>query len=175
MEAKGSYFILLIVVAILTLTLAVLAGYLFLFAGTPQPKAEATETTETAITTAVTRPLDSELAIMKLYTEKQPLNLKCEPDKKTPPIILVNIQLQHYKKIKGLKSVEEKLTTYEGEIKELIGTYFQNVTIEEALKSDIKEKVKSDLKKKINDLLTASEKEKDEIVYAVIFDDWLNP
>lgn len=166
LEGKRSFFILLVIVAILTLTLAVLAGYILLVAGSPaQPKAE------TAASETVKRPSDEELVFRKLFEEKQFFNLKTNPGEKTS-VIVINIQLQYFKKVKGIKDVEAKITAYESPIKEIIATYFQGMTKEEAEKVETKTRAKEELKKKINELLTSGQKEKKDIIYSVVFDEW---
>ena len=169
MEGKGiSFIILLIIVAFLSLTLAALAGYVFFF-GTP--KTTAAETTTHKEQTK--KPADSELAFKKLYEGKKYFNLKNSDDKKVA-VIQVGVELVYYKdpKIKGLKSVDEKLKANDGEIKEIVGTYFQRLTIEDVKNPETKEKVKKDLVKAINTLLLENEKEKKDIIYTINFDEW---
>lgn len=165
MEGKGSFFILLIIVAFLTLALAVLAGYLFFVAGSPK-----TTTVEVQKETTK-RPVDEDLEMKKLFEGKKYFNLKNSDDKKIA-VIQVNVELVFYKKIKGIKDVKKKIDAYDGEIKEVVGTYFQNMTLDDAKKPEMKEQAKKELAKKLNELLTASEKEKKDIIYTVNFEDW---
>ncbi len=170
MESKGTFFILIIVVAILTLTLAALAGYLFLVQGTPSSKVAATGT---AAVKEV--PKESELSIFELYEGgKKYFNLKNDDDKKIA-IIQVNVALKYFNEIKDDKKIKvaEKVESNALEIKELVSTYFMHVTLEDVKLSDAKEKAKAELKKQINDLLSEDEKEAHEFVYKVIIDEWL--
>jgi len=166
LEGKGSFFILLIIVAILTLTLAVLAGYLFFVAGTPQTNPEAvTEKTE------IKRPSESELAYKDLFTDKQYFNLKNEDSDKTS-VIMVKMQLVYFKKVKGIKSTDEKINLNEGKIKEIIGTYFQKMTLDEVKLPETKDRANKELTGLINQLLTSNEKQKQNIVYEIVFNEW---
>ncbi len=169
MESKGTFFILIIVVAVLTLTLAALAGYLFLVQGTPRNNAAAASSAEVKEV-----PKDEDLAVLELYDGKKYFNLKNDDPKKIA-IIQVNVALQYFIKIKDDKKikVEGKIAANELEIKELIGTYFLNVSLDDVKQVDSKEKAKTELKNQINALLNEGEKEPHEYVYKVIMDEWL--
>lgn len=167
MEGKGIFFILLIIIAILTLSLALMAGYLFFIADTPQSVEKAQDGVENK---QEKLPDDSELAYYDLYTEKTNFNLKSEDDQ--IHVLQLTAKLKYFKNVKGIRNVEEKLTLYDSEIKELLGTYFQNVSIDEVAKPQTKERVKEDLTKRINDLLNSSEEKKRDIVYTIVFDVW---
>lgn len=120
------------------------------------------------------RPTDDKLATKKVFESKKYFNLKMGPDNKMA-VIQVNAEVVYLKEVKGLKNKQDpakKLEAYDGEIKELIGTYFQNMTLEDAKKPDTKEKAKKDLKKQINDLILSTETVKGEIVYTINFDEW---
>ena len=170
LESKGTFFILIIVVAVLTLTLAALAGYLFLVQGTPGAKSAQTQETE-----AVKEiPKEADLTIIELYEGgKKYFNLKNDDDKIA--VIQVNIALKHFNEIKENKKIKvaEKMQANVLEIKELVSTYFMQVTLEDVKHSDAKEKAKVELKKQINELLNEGEKEPYEFVYKVIIDEWL--
>lgn len=174
MESKGTFFILIIVVAVLALTLAVLAGYIFLVQGNSTNNSKDNTSGNTTVSTQV--PEEKDLAILELYDGKKYFNLKNEDNSKNIAIIQVNIALKYFISIKEDKKikVEEKLNNNILEIKELIGTYFMHVTLEDAKKEDAKEKAKTELKKQINDLLNVGEsKQPHEYVYKVIIDEWL--
>ncbi len=171
MEGKGNFFILLFVVAFLSLTLALLACYVFFFAGnSPKPPSEPVQSSEEK------RPADDELATISLFDGKKIFNLKNNSDKpeanKSMAAIQVSVQIQYFKKVKGIKSVEEKIMAYDGAIKELVGNYFLNMTLEEVSQTATKEKAKKELTEQINALLTSSEEGKKDIVYTLIFDEW---
>jgi flagellar basal body-associated protein FliL len=167
LEGKGSYFVLLIIVAILTLTLVILAGYLFFVASPQQPNLEKAASGEVELR----RPSDSELASKKIFDEKQYFNLKSTQDNKLS-VIAISVELVYFKKVEGIKSTEEKINANESKIKEMIGTYFQNLTIEEVKLPETKQRANIDLTRQINNFLTSNEDQKQEIVYEVVFDEW---
>lgn len=164
MEGKSNFFILLFIVAILTLTLAVLAGYLFLV-GTPHNTVDSTQKAGTV------RPSDDQLVTLQVFEDKKYFNLKSTDNSKMS-VIQLSAELVYYKEVKGIKNVATKIAAYDGEIKELIGTYFQNMSIDEVRKPETKEKAKKELTAKINELLNESEKSKADIVYTINFDEW---
>jgi len=162
----------LFIVALLTLTLAVLAGYLFFVAGSPKP-ASSVEAAAVPPKTVSAVPTDEELEKKTLFEGKKFFNLKNDNDQKIA-VIQINMELVYFKKIKEIKDVKKKIDANDGEIKEIVSTYFQDMTLEEARKVETREKAKADIKKQINDLLKTSEKMKIEgdIVYAVNFIEW---
>lgn len=171
MESKGSFFILLIVVAVLTLALAALAGYLFLVAGAPQQgKAE---TNEVSSEHAVVPKED--LEELPLFEGKKYFNLKNEDPKKIA-VLQVNVVLEYNTKvkIKGVKSMEEEMKHYEAQFRELVGTYFMDVTLTQISTKEGKLKAKEDLKKLMNELIQSGHKEKieEEVIHEVFLDDY---
>lgn len=168
MEGKKNYFILIAVIAALALCLTILTGYL-LMVQTSSPSAK--DKIENGEDIAQKRPHDNELGFKKLFEEEQFFNLKSEQTQK-PPIIVINIQLQYYKKIKGIKNVEEKIARYESSIKELVGTYFQSLSRDDVMNIETKVKAKEELRQKINELLSKSEDEPKDIIYEIVFDKW---
>jgi len=166
LEGKGSFFILLVIVAILALTLAVLAGYLFFIAETPQTRPGITAN----VSDAARRPADSELASRNLFLEDQVFNLKSEDNKMS--VIQVNVELIYFKKPKGIRNVEEKFDLCEGKMREIVGTYFQNMTIDDAKNPETKAKAANELKTALNQLLTSNERQADEVIYEIVFDKW---
>jgi flagellar basal body-associated protein FliL len=165
LEGKSNFTILLIIVAVLTLTLAILAGYLFIVSGSPQDNSEVSKNT-----TAEYIPEDAELAKKPLFEEKKLFNLKTENNKIS--VIQVNAVIRYFKKVKGIKNVDEKLTFCDEQIKETVSTYFQSLTIEQVRDPECKKQAKLDLKKQLNDLLNLNEGNKSDIIYDVIFDEW---
>lgn len=172
MEGKANIItvVLLIIIAFLTLTLAALAGYVFIGANSSKNENPLAETQ----TQSIKIPNDDELALMMLYGEDPALlNLKSDDvSSSTPPVIKVSIEIEYFKKVKGIK-VEEKLATYHSRIKELVSTYFQNMTLDEAKDPETKEKASRELTQKINELLNSNEKNgKKVIIYDIVFDEW---
>jgi flagellar basal body-associated protein FliL len=170
LESKGTFFILIIIVAVLTLTLAALAGYIFLVQG-PSNSNEETSSQVNAVTEV---PKETDLATLELYESKKYFNLKNDDPNKIA-VIQVGVSLQYFIAIKENKKlvVSEKIDAYLPEIKEIIGTYFLNVTLDQVKDPAQIQKIKDDLKTQINELLNSGEKDKYEYVYKVIFDDWL--
>ena len=168
MEGKSSFFVLLFIVAFLSLALAILAGYVFFFSGSGN------KTEVVSVQTEV--PDDEDLASMILFDGKKIFNLKKESDagdaSKAVPVIQVNVELKYFKKVKGIKNIQEKITSKQGEIKEIINNYFLNTTLEEVSQTTAKEKAKKELTKQINDLFKSSESGKKDIVYTIIFEEW---
>lgn len=169
MESKGTFFILIIVVAVLTLTLAALAGYLFLVQGTDGGKAA-----DNQGTVVKEVPKEEDLSTKELYDGKKYFNLKSEDPERTA-IIQVDIAFKYFNEIKDDKKIKvaEKVDFYLWDIKELVSTYFMNVTMEDVKLPDAREKAKEELKKQINDLLNEGSKVKHEYVYKVIIGEWL--
>lgn len=180
MEGKGSFFniVLLFILAFLSLTLAALAGYVFIGGG------GSSKATTVVVTQAPEAkiPTDAELADFHLIEEKDMLNLKntdinADPNTAVIPIIQVKITLKYLIKADTKKSTitntEVKLETYKNEMLELVSTYFMSMTREEAFSVEAKEKANKELTIKINDLINANEEKKAKIVYGVIFPYWL--
>lgn len=170
MESKGPFFILIVVVAVLTLTLAALAGYLFLVQGTQSNK---TENQSAAVVKVV--PKEEDLVTIPLYNGKSYFNLKNDDPKKIA-MIQVSVSLKCMKQFKENKKtvkVEEKILSYSDEIKELVIRFFLNMTIDEIKNTTVMDSAKEELKKQINELLNEGQKEPQEIVYKVIFAEWL--
>ncbi|HEY9059833.1 MAG TPA: flagellar basal body-associated FliL family protein [Pseudobacteroides sp.] len=169
MGGKGSFFVLLIVVAFLSLSLAVLAIYVFVFGGNNSGKE-----TKVVETVTVTTPKDSELAEMALFEGDKIFNLKSSPssEEKSLAAIRVSIKLKYFIKVEGIKDVAVKLKAYESEMRELVGNYFLNMSVDEVSKPETKEKTKKELKQQINHLLLESEIIKTDLVYSVVLEDW---
>ncbi|HOJ09616.1 MAG TPA: flagellar basal body-associated FliL family protein [Clostridiales bacterium] len=166
MGNKGSFIILLVIIAILTMAVVMLVGYIYVLGAKPNEKQTMYENNE-----LIRRPSDEELGIKKLFDEKQFFVLKNENIARQSAI-RVGISLRYFKRVKGIKNCEKKINDFESEIRELVGTYFQNVTIDQVKNLDFKIRAKDDLKNQINDLLNSSEKIQNDIIYDVVFDDW---
>lgn len=166
---KSGFMILLIIVVVLTIVVAALAGYILLFSGNNQKSSS--ENVKTEDTTKVVN--ESDLSTFELYESKSYFNLKSTESDKASHVIQVNVELRYLTKVTGISDVAKKLEANKGEIQELVGSYFLNVTIDEVKSVEEKEKAKRDLKKMINDLLNSTEKEKKgDIVYTVVISDW---
>jgi len=154
--------VLLIIIAALAIALCGLTGYIFISNG-------AAKTVE-KIVVEPRRPADSDVNVMKLL-DKKLMNLKATENSKTP-VIQMSAEIVYFKKGKGIKEVETKIKSYEGEIKEIIGTYFQGLTLDDVKKPDAKETAKKELTQKFNELLLSNEESKATIVYTINFEEW---
>jgi flagellar basal body-associated protein FliL len=174
LEGKGSFFniVLLFILAFLALTLAVLAGYIFIGGGSKPTTVIMTQAQEK-------KHLDADFSDFELYTEKTLFNLKATSSgtsASTPPIIQAIVSLKYLTKAptktSSIKDTTAKLTKYKGEIQSLIGSYFMSLTAEEAQREDSKESARKVLIVKINNIINANEAKQDKIVFDVIFPYW---
>jgi len=170
LSSKSGFIALIIIIAILTVSVAVLVGYIFVTGGTQQANITSDNLNDSS--NLAKRPPDDLLSTKKLYDDEQYFVLKSTGNSSKVSFIRVGIDIKFYKKVKGIKNCEEKINNFESEIKELIGTYFQNVTLDEVKDTGFKIKAKEDLKTQINDLLNSSETTYSEIVYDIVFYDW---
>lgn len=167
LEGKGSFFILLFIVAFLSLTLAVLAGYVFFVAGNPKDKTEAD--TKEKIEVKVS---EEELASIQLFEGKKYLNLKQEGDNLA--VIQVGITVK-YLKGKDVKKSEETVNHYADELREAVIAYFSNMTVQEAKnQTAAMKKAKEDLTIRFNQIVPPDPKDKKKrpMIESVVFYDW---
>lgn len=165
MVSKSSSFIILIcVVAFLSLALALLSGYVLFMGGS--------STGQAAETKKVTVPKDSELALEQMFESNTAFNLKTTEKDKNIHVILVNLQVQYYVKFNGIKDTTLKIQTNKSKLSEIVGTYFQSLTIDDVKKPEAKEKAREELKKLMNEHLMQNEERNGELVYSIIFDYW---
>jgi flagellar basal body-associated protein FliL len=173
LESKGNFFILIIVVAVLALTLAALAGYLFIVQGSTANKGEAAST---SVATVKEVPAEEDLTTIPLYEDKSYFNLKNDDPKKIA-MMQVKVVLICHKTLKEKENkkviVEEKINAYSDEIQELVVRFFLTKTIDDVKSIEVMDKAKEDLGKEINNLLNEGVKRPEEIVYKVVFSQWL--
>ncbi len=166
MEGKSSYFILLVIVAFLSISLAFLAiGYFFFDKSGSTPEKEVVLVTEKI-------PTDEELANKTIF-EKTNLNLK-KTDPKQVAVIVISANMKHFKTVEGLKEEEvtSKIDFYSKEINSAIGTYFQELTLDDVSRADAKQKASEELKDIINNILINNDKKASPLVYSIVFDYW---
>lgn len=170
MESKGTFFILIIVVAVLTLALAAMAGYLFLVQGPSNNKEDTSEATAKVETYK-----EEELATKALFEDKKYFNLKNAEGSKSIAIIQTGVNITYVKVIKGVKSMDEKFALYDPKLKQLIIKYFLGVTLDDIKKPDAMETANQVLTKEMNELLNEGETEKEPktFITEVVFDDWV--
>jgi flagellar basal body-associated protein FliL len=164
LERKSSFFVLIGVVAFLSLALTLLTAYIFFVQG---GRAEGPNSASKVVVT----PKDKDLLKVKLFEEKTPFNLKSTDPKKIS-VIVVNVELSYFTKVKGISDTTAKVESNKSKLQEIVGTYFQSLTLEEVMKSDAKEKARADLTKMMNEQLLSNENINSDIIYTVVFDQW---
>jgi len=169
MQSKSTNFILVVIIALLTISLVALSCYILIekYYGNESSPANTRFASNTV-------PKDSELSTINLYENKKYFNLKNDNPNRIS-VLQVGVSLQYFNEIKDNKKIDVlgKINNNLPEIKELISTYFLNVTLEQVKDPSEIQKIKDELKIKINDLLNHNERSRYEYVYKVIFDDWL--
>jgi flagellar basal body-associated protein FliL len=171
LESKNTFLILIIIVAVLTLTLFALAAYIFLVQGTSDGKVEAVSNT-TDVSKGI--PVKENRIMIALFEDKRIYNLKDDGTDKIA-MMQVAVSLDCYKQLKENKKVivADRITAYSVEIQELVVRFFLTKTINEVKDVAVMDNAKVELTKKINDLLNQGEKYPEDIVYNVIFSEWI--
>ena len=175
MESKKTFFIMIVIVAVLALALAALAGYLLVVqggSGADKTKTEATAEGEGEQTIKV--PKEEELVKIPLFSEAKYFNLKStNPDKTS--IIQANVTLKCYKTLKRDKKavVSDLVTARSEEIQELVVRFFMTMTADDVKDPAVLDKAKQELTNQINTLMNEGEEKPEDIVYRVIFSEWL--
>lgn len=170
METKKNSFVLIMIIVALTLVLVVLSIFLMFSTGSSQALLDYKNKDNLMESKETDRPSQDKLATRRLFEENVVYNITSSNNK--TPVIQVNIVLEYYKKIKGIRNVEAKIVSFESSIREVVGTYFQKMTIEEIKDPNTKIKAKKDLTVLINKLLNSDEKNNYEIIYDIIFEGW---
>jgi flagellar basal body-associated protein FliL len=82
--------------------------------------------------------------------------------------------MKHFKTVDDLKEedVTAKIDFYNTEINSAIGTYFQDLTLEDVAQKSTRTKAEEDLKDMINEILIKNDKKASPLVYSVTFDYW---
>lgn len=168
MEGKrnGLVIALIIIVAILTITVSALSIYLLVVNSDSKNDSS---TTVASSSTVNFKPNSENCGNIMLFEESQALNLKYNDNEK-PVYISMNMELQYYKNI---KNAEEKINSRLSEIRELVSTYFQKMTLEEVKKPETKDKARKELTEQINKLLSTETEDGRDLIYTVIFERWL--
>jgi len=171
LESKGTSFILIIIVAVLTLTLAALAGYLFIVQGSSNSDKNATAINGQTVKDV---PKETDLVKVPLYDNERFFNLKGTDPAKTS-VIQVKVTLKCYKALKHDKKavVSEMISARSEEIQELVVRFFLTLTADQVKDPAVMDKSNEDLTKQINTLLNEGNKDPEDVVYKVIFSEWL--
>lgn len=165
MENRGSFFVLISIVAVLSLTIVLLAGYVFFMQDSNSVNAKDPQSQNVRI------PSEKELIKVKLFEEKTAFNLKSEDPEKVS-VIAVSVELSYFKKVKGIKKTTAKIEANKGKLQEIVGTYFQKLTIDEVSDVGFKEKAREELTALMNEYLLANENSKENIIYTIVFEQW---
>ncbi len=166
MEGKSSFFVLVGIVAFLSLSLALLAVYVFFVQDRSPEAAQGQQNTQIVV------PNDDELVREKLFDEKTLFNLKNDDESNKTPVIVVSIEVWYYGKVNGIKDTTLKFVANKSRLQEIVGTYFQGLKIQDVSDASAKENVRNDLVRLMNDALLENEKGKNNIIYTVVFDQW---
>jgi len=175
LEKKSSFFIFLIIIAILTLIIAALVSFIMLVginASNSAPNGG-----ESSATVSVEPPDESLLANLVLLESARPINLRTD-DPTRPSFALVEMSIKYFKQVDGIKDVQAKITLNTANLQEIVTTYFMAMGVDEFSKFETKARAKEELKKELNEYLLmtiSSEKDRkkvDEVIYDVVFSAW---
>lgn len=167
MGGKSSFFILIAIVAFLSLTLAMLAGYVFFVQGGEKVQAVEEPKDYSGIV-----PKEEDLVREKLLPEKTFFNLKSDDPDETP-VIVVNLEITYFKKTSGIKDTTIKIASNKSKLIEIVGTYFQSLYIKDVMDGvKAKEKARNNITLLMNDYLKSNENDKSDIIYTVTFEQW---
>ncbi|HOL92577.1 MAG TPA: flagellar basal body-associated FliL family protein [Clostridiales bacterium] len=172
MESKSTFFILIVIVAVLALSLAALAGYLLIVQGSPGDSGDGRQDGSEEDTVVV--PKEEELLKIPLYDGAKYFTLKKEKANDSS-IIQVNVTLKCYRTLKSNKKVvvEELINAKKEEIQELVVRFFMSRTVNEIRDVDMLDSAKLELAGQINSLLSEGLEKPEDVVYRVIFSEWL--
>ena len=180
MEKKGSFFLFLIIIAILTLIIAVLVSFILLVGiNSPAVASDGAGAQGAAGSYVATGdpPNEADLATAPLLDSNSPINLKTDSPLK-PSFAIVELSVKYFTKIDGIKDVEAKINLNKANMQEIATTYFMAMDVEEFSRFETKARAKEELKQELNDfLLTTISAEKDrrrvkEVIYDVVFSSW---
>ena len=179
MERKSSFFVFLIIIAILTLVIAALVSFIMLVginAATAEGGAAVGGATD-VYAFAGEPPDEASLATEVLFESGKPINLMSDNVSK-PSYALVEMSVKYFIKIDGIKDVQAKILLNKANLQEIVTTYFMAMSVDEFSRFETKARAKEDLKRELNDfLLTTIAGEKDRrranvIIYDVVFSAW---
>ena len=168
MEGKSIYTILLAIIAVLTLSLAVLIIFLFISYGPNQKQAQTNVPTEAAMQERVVA--DDEMLEFKLFEGKEKMfSLKSEPANPDAIVMVsVTIKCDAGEKRKKEQDVTNRVSVlYLSELEEAVGDYFAAMTLSEAREMETRYKARDDLMNTFNEILNANKQKKEKTVYRV--------
>jgi flagellar basal body-associated protein FliL len=176
-EKKGN-FMLLVIIALLTLVLVTLAAYLIITSGNKKnPDTENGDPKPTIETTAPEKTYKmDQLTYFALFADKQLMKTKIDAEG-NEHAVQVQINLQYItdsKEINGIKNQLERLEFYKIEIADFVISRFSTIEYSDLLnrEDELKEELKEELKTEINKMLSRSDDKVTDIVYKVLFNQW---
>jgi flagellar basal body-associated protein FliL len=166
LASKSTFIILIIAIAVLSLTLAVMTGYLFIVQDTSNDKGNPDIVVKNV-------PKKADRITIPLFEDKRIYNLN-NGDTDKNSMIQVAVTLDCYKQLENDKKaiVEDRVAAYSDEIQELLVQFFLTKTIDDVKDVVFMDKTKEELAGRINNLLNEGEKNPEDIVYKVIFSEW---
>lgn len=176
MESKKLLIILIVIIAVLAISLAILAGYLFVIQGSNGNGAgDLIDGHPANGENSIEIPSEDDLVKISLYDSARYFNLRNADTEKKPSIIQANVTLKCYKALKRDKEiiVVDMVTARSEEIQELIVRFFMTLTAEDVKNPTIMDKAKEDLANQINALLNEGIEKPENVVYRVVFSEWL--
>jgi len=168
LAGKGSFFIMLVIIAFLSLALAVTAGLFFLTSGKSSNKENVDSTVAPA---EPSPPKDSELLDLKI--EKKAFNLKPLPNAEEMSYLQVSGVVKYFASVEGVSNTTEKMTASEAQVMEICSKYFMGLTINDVKEDGAIDKAKEELTRRINNVITMNEEKKNPIVYTINFSEWI--
>ncbi|NLV35161.1 MAG: flagellar basal body-associated FliL family protein [Clostridiaceae bacterium] len=176
MESKKLSIILIVIIAVLAVSLAILAGYLFVIQGSNgNGDGDLAGDHPANGENAPEIPSEEDLVKVSLYDGARYFNLRNVDSDKKASILQANVTLKCYKALKRDKDiiVADMVTARSEEIQELIVRFFMTLTAEDVKDPAIMDKAKEDLTYQINALLNEGIEKPEDIVYRVVFSEWL--
>jgi len=172
LESRSTFFILIVIVAVLALSLAALAGYLLIVQGSSDGGGNAQQ--NGVGEGSGVAPKEEDLLKIPLYDGAKYFTLK-KASPNDSSIIQVNVTLKCFKELKKNRKVvvEELIDAKKEEIQELVVRFFLKRTIDEIKDVEMLDKAKDELTGQINSLLNEDLNKPEDVVYRVIFSEWL--
>ncbi len=168
--------ILIVIIAVLALSLAILAGYLLIVQGSNgNGDAELAKDGQSINgEDTIQIPSEDDLIKISLYDNPRYFNLKSVNSDKSS-IIQANVTLKCYKVLKRDKEVNvpNMVNARSEEIQELIVRFFMTLTADEVKDPTIMDNAKIELANQINMLLNEGLEKTEDVVYRVVFSEWL--
>jgi flagellar basal body-associated protein FliL len=177
LEKKGNFFVLLVIIAVLTLIVAVLSAFIIIVGINPPVNSVTAESNlSSGVRGPELQPVDDNLiSTLKLF-EKEVFRVHCDEGKLA--VVRADVTIKYINKLDGIKDVSAKVSLHEDSLREITGKYFQRMECTNMSLLETRLQAKEDLKDEMNAFLLATiEKDSDrrkvtEIIYEVVFPTW---